>query len=591
MRTFIFYTLLIFQTSSLLGNESTHPKIPKEIENRLYELQKDIFHSDDFSSLEDMLKSSSNKELTVFIDALESSDDPEVLRTFLKMVNTYELTTNRFVEIIRKRLQSNPQLLRRVVGNVEKIKGEMKLAKLRFPTPVRCGIGIGVYVAMQDWFLSYNSSFIDNPYRSQNFKENVVDPGRLGLMGLATFMCLYDLINTKNNFSIYLKELRLDQRVEKNREHFEKALKEIAFGRRTYSYSKKRFELYSMYDQYSDYMVDEIADRARKERVMNSPNIKNILRKHLDKFLSFLRKDTTEEKINEVLDSRNSQDEKLQALYSHFHKQFSLFFASHKNYPKWEAVNQLQKEFDLNTNSMKISHQPKGAAKYCYASLGAIGALWGIKAAAGRNETLMDDSITKNVRKYYNDDNEVLVTTMLLAPCFWSLRLFPAAIYQKINQKPSMFLLDDEELKEIKKAIINAEKIPSGQSRFTSLTQILDAYYRSNGSSDFNRTLPSNNCLKKLLKLAPKVLLVENKIKPSRNVASFSAKDTCKKLLKDIFFPIWTYKEPSSYLNVSYDEVGQFINFNKLGDKIKDQDNSIDDTYYRIKVLASEHCN
>jgi hypothetical protein len=346
-----------------------------------------------------------------------------------------------------------------------------------------------------------------------------------------------------------------------------------------------------MYDQHSDYMIDKIAERAKEENKNINLSLRSSLRGHLNDFLSYLRKGTTEEKFNEILSSRNSQDEKLQALYSHFHKQFSLFFTSHKNYPKWEAINQLQKEFELNTNSMKISHQPKGAAKYCYASLGVIGALWGIKAAAGRNETLMDDSVTKNVRKYYNDDNEFLVTTTLLAPCFWSLRLFPAAIYQKINQKPSMFLLDDEELKEIKKAIINAEKLPTGQSRFTSLTQILDAYYRSNGSSDFNRALPSNKCLKKLLKLETMTLLVRSKTKARRNIASLKRKSTCKKLLKDIFFPIWTYKEPPSYLNVSYDEVGQFINFNRLSDKIIQQDNSIDDAYYRIKNLASEHCN
>ena len=253
------YFLIIFIFSSVAWAQSYPPEIIELIEK----LQKEIFTEDNHKSLVDLLNSSSVKDVESFVEAIESTDNTETIRAYLKVLKTYEGTTHKFIEVVRKRVRSNPQSLRSMMNTMAELKGKMNKANLRFPLPVRCSVGIGTYVAMQDTLLSIESGFFQRPINEQERRDyNLHILKTMGTM-FSVGLCLMDAIVTGVNFNNYLKERTIDRVVERNRAHYNSILKEFARGQITYTYSKNRLQTFLLIESYISDIIEDIIKQAK----------------------------------------------------------------------------------------------------------------------------------------------------------------------------------------------------------------------------------------------------------------------------------------------------------------------------------------
>lgn len=571
-RLFFIFTLII----------NTRAEYPIEIQELMSELHKDIFNEEDFSKIKEVLNTPSQMEIEAFVEALESSDDPAVIRAFLSSMNSFASTAELYTEVVRKRLKTNPESLRAMLNTLNIIKGEMKQANLKFPKPEICAVGIGFYIGSQAWLLSKKSSFYDSEYLDDIYKEEVYKPNNFNAVGLAASACMADLFYTTNKSLNYFEALKENKLVEVNREFYLQILEDLKVGRIAYSYNRKRIEVASFYDQYSDQVINDLVTEA-KLNTEKSRKLRHSLKELFRGYLNHMKSKRIQKELEKIKEEVASTSKKTQKLYSFFEKEFSEFLSSYRYTKRWEIILEVQNKFDETIKQTSVVRPFGLKGQLCFMGMGSTVALLGLHAAAGRDASILDDQMTKVMREHYQE-NQNVISAALVSPClFFGVERFSNLI-RSIRLDESKYLLKKEELRLIKEAAMNAQIKPQGHTRFTSVVQIIDNFYSHRTNPNLAKELPSKSCLDKIIKMDIKLLSLNSK--SVRTIAS-SQSFNCRGSLKRIFRKRRVF-EPD--LSVSFERIGQFVSYNKLSELILDLNEDIDDPYFKIKRLAADFC-
>lgn len=565
------FILILFILSRLALAQSYPPEVLELIEK----LQREIFTEDNHKSLVDLLNSSSVKDVESFVEAIESTDNPETIRAYLKVMKTYEGTTHKFIEVVRKRVRSNPQSLRSMMNTMNELKGKMNKANLRFPLPVRCSVGIGTYIAMQDVLLSIESGFFQRPLNEEELRGHHLHI--LQTMGtlFSASLCLMDAIVTGVNFNIYLKELKIDRVVERNRANYNEILKEFARGQITYSHSKNRIQTYLLIETYIGDIVDDLIKQAK----LNKEKADQLKTNFRNMISVYFKRQNSDEKYRELLEIRDSSLDfniRTQKLYEYFQIEFTQFFNSFRKTRDWEAIKEIEALYEHNVNQIKVQKAPSGMVSLCHAGLGAGMGFIGLHTAAGLEETSIDNKLVKFIRN--NRESLSYFVPALILPCFLNLRLLPAMYHHRLTRGSVEYFIKPKDLELIKVAAMRAEANFKEKSHNTSIFQIIIDYYYHRIREHQDRSIPSSECLDKLLNLNP------NRIPASQSGGM------CSRVLRKIFWPYRKRVKRYTSVNNTYEKTVQFVKFNKLAEILIKRDQNLKDPFMKIKELETRYC-
>lgn len=520
--------------------------IPENISDLVDKLRNQIFQNGNYDLTSDLFSSSTTSEVSSFIDTLEKTGDPDTIRAYLSYLSQNEGTRVRYLEVLKKKLAQNPETLRKIQRTLNEIKGEMKKSNLRFPVPIRCAAGVATYIGMQDWYLSFKSSFFQEESLEDLYKELIVDPSYKVLMGFMAATCLADAILSVKNSREYFRELKIDKNVEKSRQYFLDISNDLVNSRTSLSYSKANIDALIFIDQH----ITELADKLAESLKIKMSKQKNKLIKGLKGlYFSYLirsRHKDISQKFYKIFNKNIYLKEDEARLLSDLQEDFSAYFQEYRKTDKGESLREIEKLYEKEVNELVNSRQPAPMTKACYGGLGVATTLFGLHAAAGRHETEVDDVITKLVRNYYFEYNYIIVTA-LIAPCVWQMNHFPRVLFKRYITDTRGFILDHKDLGIVKKALLNNvaignDKVPI----FTSPVDIVKKAINPKLNPRVLLSIPSRNCLEKLKKIS--------------RAPSAEKKKSCFSLLKSLL----TQKDVYSYIDYRYDSISQLRSYNEL---------------------------
>lgn len=546
-------------------------EVPKNIEALVFKLRKQMFNGDFFLA-KDIVSSSSVAEVESFLNTLEKTGDPEAVRPYLNYLVKSEGTSIRFLELLRQRVAQDPKLMAKISESLREIKGEMKKANLRFPTPIRCAAGIATYIGMQDWYLSFKSSFFSEEELERIYKEEIVDPTYKFVIGFVATTCLGDAILSVKNGKEYFKELKVDKAVESNRAFFQELVDDLAHARVSLEYSKANIDSLMFIDQHLDELVDKLSAELGVKKEQQKARIRKGLKGLYYSYISHRKHRKIEDIWKSLRKEHVLEDAKGVAFYEAMANDFSQYMGTYEKTDRGSILREIEQDYEEKMEKLVQSRQPSNMTKACFAGVGVSTTLFGLHAAAGREETSIDDYATKLIRDYYYEYQHIFIPA-LIAPCIWQLNHFPAILMKKFSRgHEKKFKLTAKGQRIAKKALLNTKPSDEELSRFTNPSDIIRYNLNPHLAGPTRLPIPSLKCLKTLHQLA-------------RSPASLYG--SCSRLMNKLI----SFQD-TDYLSVKYNTIAQLRAYNKLSDQVMSSGKkSFHEAYMEIEARAKRYCD